>query len=246
MPLSKQQEEIWEGIEERLRGELLDNRMRIAVIKIEDVDDEEMSTVDKVKKFMEETTERTDKKTNVIGTTELWEKYIEWNYNENKKTMKEGDHMGTLNGKNRVLTSNVMGKILTDLLYKKHNNKVEGKQTRGFGYLKYKSEADNSISVKEYMEKYTERTNSLKDRIVIKKLLPRFYDEYPERYGQEVFIKKLNRYGYHTKPAKEIQKTRGKYGNEVLKKVGEPVQCVLKVALRPDFYKNYNEAWGLI
>ena len=229
---SQMQKDRSEEIIKRLRAELLREHLKITALKIESIDDEDMSTIERVKEYMEETTEKTDKKTNIIGTTELWERYIDWNREYNTKNCIEGTPKYKLNTINGVETTNVMGKHLTLLGYVQYQGKVEGKQTRGYGYLKYTEKNDKSINVLKFMEKYTEKTNSLKDRLVISKLLPKFYDENRERYGVETFSKKLNKYGYQTKGAKELQKTEGRYGREKVIKVGEAVPCVLKVILK--------------
>jgi hypothetical protein len=194
---------------------------------------------------MEEHTERTGNKGDVIPTAELWYKYSDWNKKRNEQMYPE--MLKTERDKIRqVLTANEMGRNLSLLEYDRGIGKVEGKTTRGYMKLKYKDSADTSVKVKEFMEKYTERTKSLKDRIAITKLLPKFYDENRERYGTESFSKKLNKYGYYTKPAKETKKEIDRYGVERYKKIGEAVPCVMKVTLKQEFYRNYNEAWGII
>ena len=192
-----------------------------------------------VRIFMERNTMETEKKTDVIGTTDLYNKYTLWNQEKNHK------QNPTLNKRscvslNSIESSSVFGKQLTQLNYKQWKAKREGKTIRGYGYLKYRECADSSVSVKEYMEKYTERTDSVKDRIAIRKLLPKFYGEHNERYGIEKFKNKLIKYGYRTKAAKETQRVEGRYGQEKVIKVGEEEMCVLKVRLKDEFYR---EEW---
>jgi hypothetical protein len=145
------------------------------------------------------------------------------------------------NSINYIKNTSVLGKYLVHLNYTPWKAKREGKTIRGYGYLKYKDSADTSISVKEYMEKYTERTNSVKDRVAISKLLPKFYSEHKERYGLDTFKHKLVKYGYHTKAAKETRRVEGRYGQEKVIKIGEEVPCVLKVKLNNEFFR---EAWS--
>ena len=237
MVLTKEQNEVVEEVLRRARSELLDSKIKIVTLKVESIEDEEISILGNVKEFMEEITERTDTKGDMLGTTELWYKYEEWNEKRNERLYPEKSKV-VRRGIKGLVSSNEMGRNLTLLEYKKGIGKVEGKTTRGYYYVKYKDTADTSIHVKDFMEKYTERTASLKDRIPISKLLPKFYDENRERYGVETFSKKLNKYGYYTKSAKEIENVIGKYGQVQRKKVGEAVPCVIKVTLKQEFYRN--------
>ena len=229
---------ILEEITRRFKDELREHDYKVTTLKVERMGEEEISTLAKVKKFMEATTERTEKETDVLGTTELWYKYEEWNRKKNKEEGLTGMEIGAVNV---VLSKNVMGHILTELNYKSKKGKYEGKTVRGYGYLKYKGEADNSIRVKEFMEKYTEKTDSTLDRVTIEKVLPKFYREHRERYGIETFRKKLNRLGYTTKAAKETQRVEGRYGKEKVVKVGKAELCILRVRLKDEFYR---EEWS--
>jgi hypothetical protein len=243
--LTREETEVVEDILKRTRSELLDNKMRIVTIKVERLDEGSMSILGNVKMYMEQNTERTENKRDVIPTTELWECYTVWNRKRNEQMypeMKKSERDKI----RQVITPNEMGRNLISLEYENGIGKVEGKTARGYIKLKYKDSADKSISVKEFMEKYTERTNSLKDRIAISKLLPKFYEENIERYGTESFSKKLNKYDYYTKPAKETRKEMDRYGVVKYKKIGEAVQCVMKITLKEEFYRNNNEAWGVI
>jgi len=235
--LTKSQESILEDIIRRFKDELKDAELKITALKVEVLEAEEISTAAKVKKFMEHSTEATEKETDVLGTTDLWNKYEEWNRKKNKEDGLTGMDIGAVNV---VLSTNEMGRILSELNYKGKKGKYEGKTVRGYGYLKYKGEADNSISVKDFMEKYTENTDSTLDRISIEKLLPKFYRDHRERYGIETFRKKLNRFGYTTKAAKETQRVEGRYGKEKVVKVGKAELCILRVRLKNEFYR---EEW---
>lgn len=237
MKITISQKAILEDITRRFKEELRDANLKITTLKVELMEEEDISTMAKVKTFMDSITERTDKETNVLGTTELWYKYEEWNRNKNKEDGLKGMDIGAVNV---VLSTNEMGRLLTELNYKSKKGKYEGKTVRGYGYLKYKDEADSSISVKEFMETYTETTNSTLDRVSIEKLLPKFYKTYRERYGIETFRKKLNRFGYTTKAAKETKRVEGIYGKEKVVKVGKAELCILKVRLKNEFYK---EEW---
>jgi len=233
--MNPSQKGIIEDIIRRFKDELRDAYFKVTTLKVELMEEEEISTMAKVKKFMENSTEMTEKETDVIGTTELWYKYEEWNRNKNKEDGLTGMDIGAVNV---VLSTNEMGRILSELNYKSKKGKYEGKTVRGYGYLKYKGEADNSISVKEFMEKYTENTNSTLDRVSIEKLLPKFYREQRERYGIETFRKKLNRFGYATKAAKETQRVEGRNGKEKVVKVGKAELCILRVRLKNEFYRD--------
>ena len=226
-----------ETIEKRLRAELYKEGKRLIELKVKDIDEEEQETIEKVKEFMEKNTDKTEKHTDVLGTTELHEKYLNWNQKVNHEKNPEiaKVNCGSIN---YIDTNREFGKYLSDLGYIKGKAKREGKTVRGYSNVKYKESADTSISVKEYMEKYTERTDSVKDRVVISKLLPKFYKEYRERYGEVTFKNKLLKYGYHTKVAKETQIVEGRYGKEKYVKVGVEVPCVLKVRLKNEFYRD--------
>jgi hypothetical protein len=235
--ITKSQESIIEDITRRLREELRDVDLKLITIKVDNLEAEEKQTTDKVKIFMETNTEETEKETDILGTTELWTKYEEWNRKTNKEEGFKGSDIGAVNV---VLSTNVMGHILTELNYKAKIGKYEGKAMRGYSNLKYRGEADESISVLKFMEKYTEKTNSTLDRVSISKLLPKFYTDNRERYGIETFRKKLNRFGYTTKGARETQRVEGRYGKEKVIKVGEAVLCILRVRLKNEFYR---EEW---
>ena len=205
-PLTTSQKAIVEDITRRFKEELRDHDLKVTKLKVEIMEGEEKSTIEKVKQFMEANTETTEKETDVLGTTELWEKYIEWNRKVNKEEGMRGMDVGSVNA---ILSTNVMGQILSELNYKSKKGKYEGKSVRGYANLKYKGEADSSVSVLEFMEKYTEKTKSTLDRVIISKILPKFYTEHRERYGEETFRKKLNRFGYTTKGAKATQRVEG-------------------------------------
>ena len=236
--MNKSQESILVEISRRFKDELRDHNFKITTLKIEIMEDEEISTMAKVKTFMEYATEMTEKETDVLGTTNLWNKYEEWNRNKNKEDGLTGMDIGAVNA---VLSTNEMGRLMSELNYKSKKGKYEGKTVRGYGYLKYKGEADNSINVLKFMEKYTEKTDSTLDRVSIQKLLSKFYTSYRERYGIETFRKKLNRYGYTTKAAKETQRVEGRYGKEKIVKVGKAEICILRVRLKNEFYR---EEWS--
>ena len=239
--MNPSQKGIIEDIIRRFKDELRDVDVKVTTLKVELMEEEEISTMAKVKKFMEHSTEMTEKETDVIGTTDLWYKYEEWNRKKNKEYGLTGMDIGAVNV---VLSTNEMGRILSELNYKSKKGKYEGKTVRGYGNLRYKEEADNSISVKEFMEKYTEKTVSTLDRVTIEKVLPKFYREHRERYGIETFRKKLNRFGYTTKAAKETQRVEGRYGKEKVVKVGKTELCILKVRLKEDYYKGVESPYG--
>ena len=238
MVLNERQKKLIEEETNRLRKVLIKEKIVIVDLKVRDIEEDEMETIEKVKKFMEEATEKTDKKTDVLGTSELLDKYIKWNtaYNQKMNQEKPVRECGSMN---YIETVNLFGKYLTNLNYSKWKAKQEGKTVRGYGYLKYKGESDD-INVKEFMEKYTEKTESVKDRISIQKLLPKYWRDNRERYGIETFKYKLIKYGYQTKAAKETQRVEGRYGKEKVIKVGEIVNCVLKVKLKNEFFR---EEW---
>jgi hypothetical protein len=237
--MDESQKEILEQITERLREELLGSNLKLLIIMVENIAQIEQTTLENVKEFMESSIEVTANQTDVIGTSELYDTYYKWNSEKQRKLYPEmvPQRSAMIN---YIENASVLGKHLVNLNYKTKAGRFEGKQVRGFGYIKYKGEADNSTSVKEFMEKYTERTESLKDKVSISKMLPKFYREHKERYGEEIFIKKLHRNGYKTKAAKETQRVEGRYGKEKVIKVGMPVNCVLKVRLKNEFYK---EEW---
>lgn len=237
--LSESQKAVVEEVTRRIRDELREVNVRVVELKVEDIDEYEVETIEKVRMFMEENTMTTEKKTDVLGTTDLYNKYVSWNQKKNQE-LYPNKYIRDCVSINYVENSSVFGKHLTHMNYTQWKAKRENKTIRGFGYMKYRDGADNSVSVKEYMEKYTERTGSVKDRIAIRKLLPKFYKEHSERYSQETFKNKLLKYGYHTKAAKETQRVKGRYGQEKIIKVGEEVPCVLKVRLKDEFFR---EEW---
>jgi len=239
--LSQSQELIVKDITERVREELRDAGLRLTIpMQVENLDDTEVKTIEKVKMFMEENTEKTEKVTDVLRTSELHDKYLEWNENKNNEIYPEIESKHQRRLINWINETKEMGKLLSDLSYTKARGKYEGKTVRGYGYLKYKGEADTSISVLNFMEKYTERTKSSMDRIPITKVLPKFYREHSERYGIDKFTKMLNKYEYKTKAAKETKVVEGRYGKEKVVKCLEVVQCILKVKLKNEFYR---EEW---
>ena len=237
--MTKSQEQIVEDITRRVKDELRDADMKLVTLQVEELDGEEVSTLENVKTFMETKTEKTEKITDVLQTTNLHNKYMEWNEEKNKELYPNKGRFERASI-NMVETTNAMGRLLSDLNHTKARGKFEGKSVRGYGYLKYQEEADTGISVLQFMEKYTERTKSTLDRVSIKKLLPKFYRDHSDRFGLESFSKKLNRYGYTTKPAKETQKVEGRYGKEKIIKVGVEVPCILRVRLKNEFYR---EEW---
>jgi hypothetical protein len=247
MELSKAQKEVIEDVKKRVRDEIRELDLMLIDMKVVDIQREEKETIEKVKMFMERNTYATEKQTDVLGTTELYEKYLKWNKEKNHEmfpNIPENSNpnlpIRSCNSINYIKNTSVLGKYLVHLNYTPWKAKREGKTLRGYGYLKYAESADTSISVKEYMEKYTEKTGSVKDRIVISKLLPKFYSEHKERYGLETFKHKLVKYGYHTKAAKETRRVEGRYGQEKVIKVGTEVPCVLKVRLKNEFFR---EEW---
>jgi hypothetical protein len=248
MEKTKAQSDIVQDVKRRVRDELRELDLMLVDLKVVDLDAEEKATIEKVSMFMKDTTYVTEKQTDVIGTTELYEKYLQWNKEKNHEIfpnipVESSPHIPirSCNSINYIKNTCVLGKYLVHLNYTPWKAKREGKTIRGYGYLKYKDSADTSISVKEYMEKYTERTGSVKDRVAISKLLPKFYSENKERYGLDTFKHKLVKYGYHTKAAKETQRVEGRYGQEKVIKIGEEVQCVLKVRLKNSFFR---EEWS--
>ena len=236
--ITKSQKAVLEDATRRFKAELRDADLKVITLKVDILGSEEKSTTDKVKMFMKANTETTEKETDVLGTTELWDKYEEWNRKVNKEEGMSGMDIGAVNA---ILSTNVMGHILSELNYKAKMGKYEGKTVRGYSKLKYKGEADESISVLQFMEKYTEKTSSTLDRVSISKLLPKFYTDHRERYGLETFRKKLNRFGYTTKAAKATQRVEGRYGKEKVIKVGDAVLCILRVRLKNEFYR---EEWS--
>lgn len=235
--LTESQKEVLEDVRRRVKEELREVNLRLVDVKVEDIEEEELKTIEKVKLFMEENTECTEKKTDVLGTTDLYEKYCNWNRKKNHEN-NPNMNIRNCNSINYIENTNVLGKYLTHLNYTQWKAKREGRTIRGYGYLKYKGEADESRAVKEFMEKYAERTGSVKDRVSIAKLLPKFWRDHKERYGIETMTKKLIKYGYHTKAARETQRVEGRYGNEKVVKVGEIVPCILKVKLKNEFFRD--------
>jgi hypothetical protein len=239
--MSQSQELIVKDITERVREELRDAGLRLSKpILVEKLEDTEVKTIEKVKMFMEENTEKTEKVTDVLRTSELHDKYLEWNETKNNELYPEIESKHQRRVINWINETKEMGKHLIDLNYTKARGKYEGKTVRGYGYLKYKGEADTSISVLKFMEKYTERTKSSMDRIPITKVIQKFYRENRERYGIEKFTKLLNKYEYKTKAAKETKIVEGRYGKEKVVKGNEVVQCVIQVKLKEEYYR---EEW---
>lgn len=234
--IEESQEKILEDIIRRLKDELLSAELRYVSLKVESIYEEEVETIEKVKRFMNEVTEKTENKKNVMGTTELFEKYQEWNKETNMKEYPNETKFEHIS-RHGIDKANIMGRYLVSLNYKQRVGKYEGKVVRGYEGIKYKEEIDPSINVKKFMERYTEKTNSNKDKIAVRKMLPRFYREYTNRCGETGFSKKLNKYGYKTKPSKETQRVEGRYGKEKIIKVGEPIQCVLGVRFNSEYYK---------
>ena len=113
--MNPSQKGIIEDIIRRFKDELRDAYFKVTTLKVELMEEEEISTMAKVKKFMENSTEMTEKETDVIGTTELWYKYEEWNRNKNKEDGLTGMDIGAVNV---VLSTNEMGRILSELNYK--------------------------------------------------------------------------------------------------------------------------------
>ena len=112
---------------------------------------------------MEETTEQTEKKTYVLGTSELLDKYIKWNttYNQKRNPEKPLRECGSMN---YIETVNRFGKYLTNLNYTQWKAKREGKTVRVYDYLKYKGATENDISEARTTGQKGWRTESLPAR----------------------------------------------------------------------------------
>jgi len=182
-------EKIKRDLIRKMREDLTEHNLVLRTIVIREQEEEEVTKENKVKEYLESETESTKSEKYVITTTELWDKYDDWN--------------ATAGTAKTMVNLGEMGRILSKLGYTKTRVRVNNRERRGYKCLKYKTE---SSKVKEFMEEYTEETEDAKDRVSVRKLLMKHNTSYKPRESEISFKHKLNMYGYSTKTSYESGK----------------------------------------
>ena len=188
--LSESQEYIKRDLIYRLRQEAREHGMEVKLIVIEAEEEEKHTKREKVKEYMEENTERTENKKDIISVKEIWEQYDDWN------RIRGGVET-------YIDTTREMGVYLSQLEYEKEIMKRDSKVIRGYKNIKFKGE---STSVKEFLKKYT--TEDEEKRISIMNLLRVYNVNRRERgEGEKIstteFTNKARKHGYKMKAAVE-------------------------------------------
>lgn len=156
------------------------------------------SKYEMVKGFLDQTTVKTNNKKDKITTEDLFEKYTQWYNNkgkyEYKDTMREWD----------IKSPQEFGKMMTQNFkeYESGRGQYRGKTKRYYNKIKYKTMELNTV--KEFLDKYTEKTEDSKDRIAITKLV-RMYNilDYKPRTGNDYFKDKAKLGEYRVKTSYE-------------------------------------------
>jgi len=133
-----------------------------------------------VEEFLDEYTVKTNNKKDKITTEDLHEKFCVW-YN------RFGVIIDTIH-ECEINSAQEFGKIMSGHFpdYDSGRLQYRGKTKRYYSKLKYKSMEMNTV--KEFLDKYTEKTEDPKDRISLTKLLTMFnYLDYKPRGGCEIF-----------------------------------------------------------
>lgn len=208
MKLTKDEEEIYKNIKERLNVELYEAlNCKVSTLKLSRMNEEIPEKLEMIRKYLKETTEQTRNKKDVIALNDLWNKYDDWN-----RTPQGGQEATAVDSVNEF------GKYITYTQeYEKGRQKLQGKTAVVITNIKYKEGYQNPI--RKFIEEYTTETEDSKDRIAVKKLL-RLHNllEYSPRIGIEDFKTKAKLGGYTIKTSYEKGKT----------KTNEVEACIMK------------------
>jgi hypothetical protein len=162
--MTKPERELYEMIKKRHQQEWEQEMgLEIATLVMKRIGSGKLSKGEMVKEFIEEMTEYSEEDKNYITIKELTEKYEEWHrgkYNENREEGYES----------YITDTGDFGKYLTNLanIYKETRS-VNGKTTRVCKNIVWKG--TEAYKVKEWIRKYTNKTNNSEDRISINKLV---------------------------------------------------------------------------
>ena len=219
-------EYIVKDIIRRFKNELLDNRYIVTGLTVKEQNDEEITLQEVIEEYINEYTEKTENERDIIGTTDLYDKWEDWRrtkYNERKEIL-----LTTL------ITVNTFGKEVHKYYERGMCKTRDNKTIRGFKSIRYKSEMSK---VEEFMKKNTIKTeDTLLYRMTMTELLYGYKDwmEGENIGGQEHLNTILRKYGYSTKRCyvkKEVLKANGKKKIENVSKGTE--MCVMGLKWLP-------------
>jgi len=212
MVFSKELESIKNDILRRMRDELLDHNIEIKTVIFREINENRNEKKERINKYLNETTKMTTNERDVIGIKNLWDLYEEWNY------ANEGTAETSVTG-----GANEMGKYMAMLQYDKAVIQIHGKTIRGYKNLRFKT--DDESKVKEFMERYTERTEKKEDNIKIEKLVRKYNEEYKPRCNLKRMKEELINNEYKTKTCYETKENQEK-NRKGFKEGNEAVPCV--------------------
>ena len=225
MKEEKAREYVINDIIRRFKEELREHNKRVTVMKLRDDTEEEAVMEEELSEYLEETIEKTENKRDVIGTSELYDKWEKW--------MRERHR--TNRGMQQKLTIGLthFGRELNKQYKKQVLKTRDNKTIRGFECIKYKNE--EGTKVEEFMIKHIENTeDSILDRIPLKEVYYKYLEwGEGERMGPEKFQTEVTKTGeYKTKQAslkREVERRNGKTKVESIGGKYETQLCVMKV-----------------
>ena len=153
------EKDIYKNIKARFQAELYDAlKCELATCVVRRVEGTMNKKTENLKEFMEETTVNSNNKKDCISLQELHKKFQDWMRANNKSTSLFLDDV------------TLLGKYLRYLPeYVREKTTICGKTQTVIRNLKYKNMELNKV--KEFLDKYTEKTGDAKDRISIDKLI---------------------------------------------------------------------------
>ena len=224
----KAKEYIVQDIIRRFKEELKVNNYVVKVLNVKEQNDEEVELTEILQEYLEEYTEKTENEKDILGSTDLYEKWQIWSREKYK------GRYAILNTTN--ISIQLFGKNLGNFYERGVEKTRQNKTIRGFKYIRYKS---TTSKVGEFMKKFIMQTeDGVLDRIPIKEIYYT-YLKWGEgsKMGPETFNTHMQKAGtYKTKQAclkQEVTKLNGK--QKIEKKGGKynTQLCVMKVKWIP-------------
>jgi len=198
MELTKEEEKIYKEMKEVMAPYLVKLKRKISNMTLCKVNEGVPTKAEKIKEFLEETTEQTRNKKDKISIKDLSDRYDEWQ-------RKKGGGYDTLICSVRDF-GKIFGYMNNDVTngtkYEKCKADIQGKTAVVVMKLKYKRREFNSVN--EFLNEYTIKTEDKNDRITMKKLIY-IYNTYTEnqRITNDIFKEKANLGDYRAKTCYE-------------------------------------------